>query len=179
MAILKIARLGRPCLRQAALPVEDLLNPEVRRLAGDMIATMLDAPGTGLAAPQVHQNLRIIVYRVLPERASGREGDVSIPETVLINPVIEPEGSVRVLGWEGCLSLPGIRGEVIRWDRIRCRGFDLDGREVERLATGAHARVLQHEVDHLDGILFVDRMADLKRLSYVEELPFLLGQGNG
>jgi peptide deformylase len=175
MTLLKIARMGHPVLRQTADPVADPTDPEIRRLAADMIETMHDAPGIGLAGPQVHVPLRIIVFRVPAERATGAAGDEPEGDRVLINPVVEPLGPERVAGWEGCLSIPGIRGEVWRWARIRYRGVDLDGAPVEREASGTHARVIQHEVDHLDGVLYLDRMDDLRRLSFVEELRFLAG----
>jgi peptide deformylase len=175
MTLLKIARMGHPVLRQVAEPVADPTAPEIRRLAADMIQTMHDAPGIGLAGPQVHVPLRIVVFRVPAERATGAAGDEPEGDRVLINPIVEPVGDDRIPGWEGCLSIPGIRGEVGRWARIRYRGVDLDGAPVEREASGTHARVIQHEVDHLDGVLYLDRMDDLRRLSFVEELRFLAG----
>lgn len=175
MTLLKIARMGHPVLRQTAEPVADPTDPEIRRLAADMIQTMHDAPGIGLAGPQVHVPLRIVVFRVPAERATGAAGDETEGDRVLINPIVEPVGEDRIPGWEGCLSIPGIRGEVRRWARIRYRGVDLDGAPVEREASGTHARVIQHEVDHLDGVLYLDRMDDLRRLSFVEELRFLAG----
>jgi len=165
MALLKIARMGHPVLRAKAEPVRDPADPEIRRLAADMIDTMLDAPGVGLAAPQVHQGLRVIVIRVPPDRSGGE----SLPETVLINPEIEPLGEEKELGWEGCLSIPGLRGLVPRYSRIRYRGIGLDGGVIEREAEGFHARVVQHEVDHLDGVLYIDRIPDLRLLAFNEE----------
>ncbi len=165
MALLKIARMGHPVLRRVASPVPDPTDPEIRRLAADMIDTMMDAPGVGLAAPQVHESLRIIVFRVPADRSGGE----SVATTVLINPVIEPLGEEMELGWEGCLSIPGMRGVVPRHARIRYRGVGLDGETVEREATGFHARVIQHEADHLDGVLYIDRMPDLRYLAFNEE----------
>jgi len=165
MALLKIARMGHPVLRAKAEPVRDPTDPEVRRLAADMIDTMLDAPGVGLAAPQVHLGLRMIVIRVPADRSGGE----SLPETVLINPEIEPLDEETELGWEGCLSIPGLRGLVPRHRRIRYRGIGLDGLPVEREAEGFHARVVQHEVDHLDGVLYIDRIPDLRLLAFNEE----------
>ncbi len=178
MTLLKIARMGHPVLRRIADPVADPTDPVIRRLAADMVETMHDAPGIGLAGPQVHVPLRIVVFRVPAERATGAVGDEPEGDSVLINPIVEPVGEERVTGWEGCLSIPGIRGEVRRWARIRYRGVDLDGAPVEREASGTHARVIQHEVDHLDGVLYLDRMDDLRRLSFVEELRFLAGPPN-
>ena len=165
MALLKIARMGHPVLRAVASPVPDPTDPEIRRLAADMIDTMMDAPGVGLAAPQVHESLRIIVFRVPADRSGGE----SVATAVLINPVIEPLGEEMELGWEGCLSIPGMRGVVPRHARIRYRGIGLDGEAVEREATGFHARVIQHEADHLDGVLYIDRMPDLRYLAFNEE----------
>lgn len=175
MALLKIARMGHPVLRRVADPVGDPTAPEVRRLAADMLETMRDAPGIGLAAPQVHVPLRLIVFRVPAERATGAPDDGPLGEVVLADPVVEPLGDEVVLGFEGCLSIPGLRGEVPRWARIRYRGLGPDGEPVERVASGTHARVVQHEVDHLDGVLYLDRMADLRRLAFEQELRHLVG----
>lgn len=164
MALLKIARMGHPVLRRVADPVPDPTDPEIRRLAADMIDTMMDAPGVGLAAPQVHESRRMIVFRVPSDRSGG---EVVAP-TVLVNPVVEPVGDSVADGWEGCLSIPGMRGIVPRFTRIRYSGVGLDGKPVEREASGFHARVIQHEYDHLDGILYIDRMPDLRYLAFNE-----------
>lgn len=168
MAILKIARMGHPVLRQVARPVADPGGAEIRRLAGDMMETMIDAGGVGLAAPQVHVPVRVIVFKVPAERLDAGEGTPP-GITVLFNPEIEPVGGETVLGWEGCLSIPGLRGVVPRHRHIRYRGVGPDGSPVECEAEGFHARVVQHEVDHLDGILYPDRMEDLRWLSFTEE----------
>ena len=165
MALLKIARMGHPVLRKAAAPVPDPTAPDIRRLAADMIDTMLDAPGVGLAAPQVHESLRMIVFRVPGERSGGE----SVEPTVLVNPVVEPLGDDVLLGLEGCLSIPDLRGIVPRFARIRYRGVGLDGQPIEREAEGFHARVIQHECDHLDGVLYIDRMTDLRYLAFNDE----------
>lgn len=165
MALLKIARMGHPVLRKVAAPVPDPTAPEIRRLASDMIDTMLDAPGVGLAAPQVHESLRMIVFRV----PAARSGGESVEPTVLINPVVEPLDDETVPGLEGCLSIPELRGIVPRFARIRYRGVGLDGEPIEREASGFHARVIQHECDHLDGVLYIDRMADLRYLAFTDE----------
>jgi peptide deformylase len=170
MALLKIARMGNPVLRVPAAAVDDPTAPWVRRLVEDMVETMEDAGGTGLAAPQVHMSCRIVVFRVGPERLTGLPGDDEQDLTVLINPVVEPVGSERALGWEGCLSVPGLRGVVPRDLSIRYRGYGLDGAVLERAAAGFHARVVQHECDHLDGILYPQRMTDHRLLVFVEEL---------
>lgn len=165
MAILQIARMGRPVLRRPAEPVADPSAPEIRRLADDMLETMIDASGLGLAAPQVHVGLRVIVFRVLPMAAAEAEPGVR----VLVNPTFEPLDDTLESGWEGCLSIPDIRGKVRRYGRIRYRGVTPDGVEVDCVATGLHARVVQHEVDHLDGVLYLDRMSDLSSLTFVDE----------
>jgi|SRR5690348_13896417 peptide deformylase len=170
MALLKIARMGHPVLRARAAAVDGPTAPWVRQLVDDMIETMEDAGGTGIAAPQVHMPHRIVVFRVDPERLTDIPGDAAQDLSVLINPVIEPVGSERAFGWEGCLSVPGMRGVVPRHLQIRYRGVDLDGRPIEREAAGFHARVVQHECDHLDGILYPQRMTDLRLLFFTEEL---------
>ena len=169
MALLKIARMGHPVLRAVAQPVPDPTDPEIRRLAADMIETMADAPGVGLAAPQVHESRRIIVFRVPADRSGGPAVDT----TVLINPVIEPVGDGMELGWEGCLSIPGLRGLVPRHAHIRYRGVGLAGEPLAGEARGFHARVIQHETDHLDGVLYIDRMPDLRYLAFNEEAQHL------
>lgn len=170
MAILKIARMGHPILLQRAEPVADPTAPEVRRLIADMIETMDDASGVGLAAPQVHAPLRLFVFRVPAERSTGDAGDVPLATTVLINPTIEPIGDETRLRWEGCLSIPGLRAAVPRHWRIRYRGLDAEGRPFGREATGLHAGVVQHEYDHLDGILYPMRMTDFSLFGFTEEL---------
>jgi peptide deformylase len=166
MAILKIARMGHPVLIQRAQPIPDPSAEEFRRLAADMAETMIDAEGIGLAAPQVHRPLRLILFLDAEDRAEapGRR------PLALINPEIEPLDDVLEPGWEGCLSIPGLRGVVPRYARIGYRGLTLDGRTVEREAQGLHARVVQHEVDHLDGVLFPMRMSDLRQLTFETEL---------
>ena len=170
MALLKIARMGHPVLRAIAAPVDDPTAPWVRRLVRDMLETMEDAGGTGIAAPQVHAPHRIVTFFVAGERTTDLPGDGEQDLTVLINPVIEPIGGEMALGWEGCLSVPGLRGVVPRHVRVRYRGLGLDGEAIEREAAGFHARVVQHECDHLDGILYPQRMTDHRLLVYLEEL---------
>ncbi|HET6520438.1 MAG TPA: peptide deformylase [Geminicoccaceae bacterium] len=171
MAILKIARMGHPVLIARAREIEDPTVPEVRRLAEDMVATMLDAEGIGLAAPQVHAPQRLIVFRdaATREEAAGGGGR----PVVLVNPEVEPLGgeeAEEALDWEGCLSIPGLRGIVPRRARVGYRGLGLDGRRIEREAEGLHARVVQHEVDHLDGVLYPMRMPDLRLLTFEGEM---------
>jgi peptide deformylase len=170
MAILKIARMGHPVLLQKCDLVTDPGAPEIRRLVADMIETMEDAPGVGLAAPQVYQPLRLFVFRVPGGRESHDPEDATQGNAVLINPTIELLGEERVLGWEGCLSIPGLRAAVPRAMRIRYRGVDCDGNETEREVTGFHARVVQHEYDHLDGILYTMRMSDFRYFGFTDEL---------
>lgn len=172
MAILKIARMGNPVLREVAQPVADPCAPAVHALVRDMVETMIDAGGAGLAAPQVHVPLRIVIFR-LPESPApeGRAYDRSSlgAVRVLVNPEITPIGTEREWGWEGCLSLPGLRGIVPRHRAIRYRATGLDGVTIETEAAGFHARVVQHECDHLDGTLYPMRMTDLRLLGFVEE----------
>ena len=174
MAILKIARMGHPVLAQTAQAVANPGSPEIRRLVSDMIETMIDANGAGLAAPQVHVPLRVVVFQAPENRSDpglseAERFDHMAPLTVLVNPQIEIVGSQTEGGWEGCLSVPGLRGFVERPFHIRYRGFDLDGREVARTAKGFHARVVQHECDHLDGTLYPSRMNDLSKLIFETE----------
>jgi len=176
MAILKIARMGHPILRSPAEPVADPRHPEIQRLVDDMIETMIDANGAGLAAPQVHVPLRLVVFQAPDERNEG--GGIGEDErfspsaalTVLMNPVIESIGDKLSSGFEGCLSVPGLRGLVTRPDHVRYRGMGRDGEPIERLARGFHARVVQHECDHLDGILYVQRMSDMSQLLFESEI---------
>jgi peptide deformylase len=170
LAILKIARMGHPVLWERCAPVADPGAAEIRRLVADMMETMEDAPGMGLAAPQVHVPLRLFVFRVPPERMVSGAEDVQVGNSVLINPAIELLGEERVLGWEGCLSIPGLRAAVPRAVRIRYSGVDCDGNPVEREVGGFHARVVQHEYDHLDGILYTMRLQDFTLFGYSEEL---------
>ncbi len=171
MAILKIARMGHPVLRLSAEPVGDPKSEEIQRLVRDMVETLQDVGGIGLAAPQVHVSKRVVIFYVPGDRraASGEPGE-DIPLTVLINPEIEPLSDEKVSGVEACLSVPGLAGQVPRWTHIRYRALDLQGRMVEREARGYHARVVQHECDHLDGILYPMRMTDISSLAFVEEL---------
>jgi peptide deformylase len=174
MAILKIARMGHPVLARKAAAVANPADPAVRRLVADMVETMIDANGAGLAAPQVHVPLRVVVFqapegRSDPGLSEAERYDHTAPLTVLINPEIEVLSDEKEKGWEGCLSVPGLRGVVERASHVRYRGFDLDGKPIERVARGFHARVVQHEVDHLDGILYPGRMSDLSQLIFETE----------
>ena len=175
MTIRKIARMGHPVLSKRAVDVTDPSHPEIKRLVQDMIETMIDANGAGLAAPQVHEGIRVVVFQAPASRsdpglAQGEAFDHTAPLTVLINPVIEVMDKTVEGGWEGCLSVPGMRGWVERPAHIRYRGIGLDGRAIERTAKGFHARVVQHECDHLDGILYPQRMTDLTKLIFESEI---------
>jgi peptide deformylase len=168
MAMLKIARMGHPVLLQKCDPVADPGAREIRQLVADMIETMEDAPGVGLAAPQVYQPLRLFVFRV----PGGREDpeDAPLGNTVMINPTVELIGDERALAWEGCLSIPDLRAAVPRATRIRYSGTDCDGNVTHREVTGFHARIVQHEFDHLDGILYPMRMTDFRFFGFTGEL---------
>ncbi|MFO1067581.1 MAG: peptide deformylase [Geminicoccaceae bacterium] len=169
MTLRKIARLGHPVLLARAQPVGDPTRPEIARLIEDMLETMQDAGGVGLAAPQVHESLRLILA---VDPASAADGN---PPTchVLVDPVLEPVDGEMEDGFEGCLSIPGLRGLVPRHRRLRWRALDRDGAPREGLAEGFFARVLQHEVDHLDGVLYLSRMTDLRQIAFDRELPLL------
>jgi peptide deformylase len=169
MSILKIARMGHPILRGIAAPVADPTAPDVKALVADMIETLIDVGGAGLAAPQVHVARRVVIFKVAAERTTGRPDDTPLDLTVLINPEIAPLDGPVELGWEGCLSIPGLRGAVPRPGRIRYRGLALDGGAIDREVEGFHARVVQHECDHLDGILYPQRMTDHRLLMFLEE----------
>jgi peptide deformylase len=181
MAILKIARMGHPVLSRRADPIKDPTAPEIRNLVNDMLETLADIGGIGLAAPQVHVPLRVVIFEVPAARAardSAEEGAPGgVPMTVLINPEIEPLAEAKADGWEACLSVPGLTGLVPRYTHIRYSGYDLLGRKIEREARDFHARVAQHECDHLDGVLYPMRMTDLSNLSFMEEMRYRAAAG--
>lgn len=164
MAVREVLRLGDPRLREVARPVPDATAPAIAALIGDLRDTMAARQGAGLAAPQIGVPLRVVIFGIT--RNPRYPEAPPIPETVLINPL----GSDRELGWEGCLSVPGLRGSVPRWQRIRYAALDPQGRRVEVEAEGFHARVVQHECDHLDGLVFPDRLEDPGQLGFTEEL---------
>jgi len=169
MAVLKVAHLGHPILRQRAEPIspEAIGGPETQRLVDDMLETMDDHDGAGLAAPQVHVSRRLVVYGV---RANPRYPDAEeVPLTVLINPVLTPVVEEQEEDWEGCLSVPDLRGRVPRFTRVRVQAYGRDGRRLAFTAEGFHARVVQHECDHLDGVVYLDRMRSLASLSFLPE----------
>lgn len=166
MTILKIARMGHPVLLEKAAAVTDVTT--VQGLIRNMHDTLVDSGGIGLAAPQVHESQRIILVSVPEQRRDGAEPAMQI--TALINPELEPIGEEKVTGWEGCLSIPGLRGAVPRWSAVRFKALNAQGQPFEGEATGMMARVLQHEVDHLDGILYTMRMDDLTKIGFDEEI---------
>jgi len=169
MALLKVARLGHPLLRQVAEPVvlSELGTPAVQSLIDDLVDTMREYDGVGLAAPQVHESVQIVVYEV---ETNQRYPDApATPLTVLVNPVITALTEQQEEDWEGCLSLPDLRGRVPRYTEIQVDAIDRDGESLSYTAKGFHARVVQHECDHLQGVAFVDRMKDLTSLSFLEE----------
>ncbi|WP_291296396.1 peptide deformylase [Elioraea sp.] len=170
MAILKIARMGNPVLLRRAEPVADPTAPEIRRLIADMVDTLLDAEAAGLAAPQVHVPLRLFIFRARPERLTGLAEDTPTGIVAIINPIVEAAGERVALEWEGCLSIPGLRGAVPRPERVRYRGVDAEGRPIDATVAGFHARVVQHEMDHLDGILYPMRMDDFALFGFTEDL---------
>ena len=168
MAVKAVLRMGDPRLRTPSRPITNLHDPQLGQIVADLRDTMVACDGAGLAAPQIGVPLRLVIFGFRHNRRYPEAPP--IPETVLINPEIEPLGELRSEGWEGCLSVPGLRGVVARHHRIRYRGWDEDGQWIEREAEGFHARVVQHECDHLDGVLFPDRLADPHRFGFTTEL---------
>ena len=169
MAILKIARLGHPVLRQVADPVppEAILAPQIQQLIDDLFETMVEYDGAGLAAPQVHVSQQIVVFEV--ESSPRYPEAASIPRTVLINPKITPKAKDVEEDWEGCLSLPDLRGKVPRVTEVRVEAYDRSGKKLDYVAKGFEARVVQHECDHLIGKVFLDRMTSMSSLSFLRE----------
>ncbi|TDY02969.1 peptide deformylase [Thiohalophilus thiocyanatoxydans] len=168
MAVKEVLKMGHPLLQQVAGPVSEFNTPELDDLVADMLDTMQALDGAGLAAPQIGVSQRVVIFEVA---ANPRYPEVeSVPRTILINPVITRMDEEREVGWEGCLSVPGMRGLVPRYTRIRYSGLDPAGTPIEREVSGFHARVVQHEVDHLDGILYPQRMEDMRYFGFEEEL---------
>lgn len=160
--------MGDPRLLGKARPVETFGTPELRQLAADMQDTMRAADGAGLAAPQIGVGLRVVIFGI--ESNPRYPKAEPVPFTILVNPALTPLSDELEEGWEGCLSVPGLRGLVPRFARLAYRGFDLDGAPIERKAAGFHARVVQHECDHLDGILYPMRIRDFTRFGYTDVL---------
>jgi peptide deformylase len=170
MAILKVARLGHPVLRAVAQPVPtgEIASSRIQRLIDDMFETMHEYAGIGLAGPQVHESLRVFVAGVRDADVSG-EVDDELPFMAVINPEITVVGAATHEDWEGCLSIPDIRGRVVRPVAIEVAAYDRTGRRIRLNATGLPARVIQHETDHLDGVLFLDRMKSFETLTFMDE----------
>jgi peptide deformylase len=176
MSILKVARMGHPVLRARAKAIDpaDIKSPRFQQLIDDMFETMREYQGIGLAAPQVHVSLRVFVAG-LPPRPRDEDSDEEeseadrVPLMALINPEIRPAGDATVEEWEGCLSIPDIRGKVPRASAIQVAAYDRKGRRIEIQAKGFTARVIQHETDHLDGVLFFDRMRSFETLTFLDE----------
>lgn len=168
MAIKTVLRMGDARLLERARPVERFDTPELHALIGDMQDTMRALDGAGLAAPQIGVGLQVVIFGI--ERTPRYPEAEPVPFTVLVNPALEPLGDEVEEGWEGCLSVPGMRGLVPRYRSLRYRGFDAGGRPIERSVSGFHARVVQHECDHLAGILYPMRIRDLKNFGFTAEL---------
>ena len=168
MTVREILKMGDPRLLRIAKPVEQFDTPEMRELIADMFETMKDANGAGLAAPQIGVDLQLVIFGF--DRNERYPEAPAVPKTVLINPTITPLGDGEVDGWEGCLSVPGLRGVVPRWERIRYTGVDPQGNVIDREADGFHARVVQHEVDHLLGRLYPTRMRDFTQFGFTSVL---------
>jgi len=168
MSILKIARIGHPVVRQKAraLTEAEIVSSDIQRLIDDMRETMYDYEGVGVAAPQVHVSLRLAVLEV---QASDERASERVPFTVLVNPKVTPLSKKILTAFEGCLSVPDLRGPVPRFERVRLEALDREGKPFSLEAAGFHARVIQHECDHLDGNVYLDRMPDLKLLAFLKE----------
>lgn len=169
MTVHTILKMGDPRLLAKARPVETFDTPELHRLIADMEQTMAAANGAGLAAPQIGVDLQVVVFGTGAPNPRYPDAPV-VPKTVLLNPLITPLSEEEEEGWEGCLSVPGLRGVVPRWRRIRYQGLDLQGRPIDREAEGFHARVVQHECDHLDGTLYPMRVRDFSKFGFTEVL---------
>jgi peptide deformylase len=168
MTVRRVLKMGDPLLYRKAEPVPQFGTPELDRLVADMFDTMAELSGAGLAAPQIGVSQRVVIFGV---EANPRYPHVEpVPTTVLVNPVLEPIGADMDDGWEGCLSVPGLRGLVSRYLNLRYTGFDQHGNPIDRTVSGFHARVVQHECDHLDGILYPMRLRDIRLLGFEDAL---------
>ncbi len=175
MAVREILRMGDPRLLGVAAPVTAFDTPALHALVADLFETMRAADGAGLAAPQIGVDQAVVIFGF--DQLDRYPDAPAVPETVLVNPVIEPLAPDEEEGWEGCLSVPGMRGVVSRYTRIRYRGFDIAGNPIDRIAEGFHARVVQHECDHLIGVLYPMRIRDFSRFGYTAVLfPELEGR---
>ena len=168
MSILKIARLGHPILLKKTSIVNKIPTPSIKKLIRDMTETMLDANGVGLAAPQVHISKQIIIFRIPEEDVKKNNNTIEI--TALINPKIIKVSEETDNQWEGCLSIPGMTGLVERYSKIKYKGFDMNGNIIKKEAEGLHARIVQHEIDHLQGILYINRLVNSKAFGFVNEI---------
>lgn len=169
MAVREVLRMGEPCLLLKAKPIEKFDAPELQALIQDMQDTMKHMNGAGIAAPQIGVSQRVVIFgqKEYDNAINPRYPDADmVPFTVLINPVLTPMGTAMEDGWEGCLSVPGMRGIVPRYQRLHYVGFDQYGNKIDRLVSGFHARVVQHECDHLDGILYPMRISNLKDFGF-------------
>ena len=169
MAVLRIAKMGNPVLLRKAAPVADPRAPEIRKLAADMQETLEDIGASGLAAPQVFDSKRVVVYRIIAARIPEGSGLEPRPWTVMVNPLITPKTETKTPVWERCLSIPGLHGKVPRYLDIRITYQTLEGESVSHDARSSWAALLQHECDHLDGIVYPMRMTDLSLLAYNDE----------
>ncbi len=167
MAILKIAKIGHPILLKKTKEVKEIGSDSIKKIVYDMSNTMLDAKGIGLAAPQVHIDKSILIFRN-PEIDNSQDSSIQI--TALINPVIDNIGEETNDSWEGCLSIPGMLGLVRRYSKIRYSGYDIDGNKITNEAEGLHARIVQHEYDHLIGMLYTKRLAHKDAFGFEEEI---------
>jgi peptide deformylase len=176
MSILKVARIGHPVVRAVAneVPRKAIREPFFQKLIDDMRETMYEYEGVGLAAPQVHESLRLAVLEVPGSDDRARE---EVPFTVLINPVVTPLGEEVELGWEGCLSIPDLRGAVPRFAKVKLEALDREGKRYELEASGFFARVIQHECDHLEGSVYLDRMPDMRTLTFIKEFEDHVAHG--
>ncbi len=165
VSILKIAKLGHPVLLKKSSEIKEFSTDSLKKIIYDMSETMIDYEGIGLAAPQVHLSKRVIIFR-----NPDIEEKEKIKITPLINPTFKPIGDEKEDAWEGCLSIPGMQGLVSRFKKISYYGYDLEGNKFENVAEGLHARVVQHEIDHLDGILYTSRLADYKAFGFEKEI---------
>ena len=165
MSILKIAKIGHPVLLKKCTDIKEFSTDILKKMIYDMSETMIDYNGIGLAAPQVHLSKRVIIFR-----NPDIEEKEKIKITPLINPIYKTLGDEKENDWEGCLSIPGMQGLVTRYKKIRYTGFDIDGNKIDNEVEGLHARVIQHEIDHLDGILYTERLADKKAFGFEKEI---------
>ena len=172
MTIQTVVKMGNAQLATPSLPVTDFSSPELKQLLQDMKDTMKEKGGVGIAAPQIGVNLRVIIFGF--DKSERYPNEVAIPFTILINPEIEILSDKMIDGWEGCLSVPGLRGLVPRYQQIKYSGYDVDGNLFSRVVENFHARIVQHECDHLDGILFPQRIKDLRYFGFEDQIQWMI-----